>query len=279
MKSSDQIPVMVSEVMHLIRPGIGKAVLDCTFGMGGHSKIMLAHGARVVGIDRDIKAVKTGLNLATISNKFSIYWSLFSEMKTKLPPILYDGILFDLGFSYKQIADPDMGLSFRIDGPLKMCMGRNNTNAYQFVNFASEDKITEVLIELGEEPKAREIAKNIVKSRRIAKFETTLQLADCIRKIARGYGIDPATRSFQAIRMYVNNELGEITEGLDAAVRLCKPGGILVIISFHSLEDRLVKNYLSSFKHKSKAIFPSRNEILSNARARSAKLRWARIPC
>ena len=269
------IPVMLDESIRLLSPGPSKQILDCTFGRGGHSKALLQFGATVTSLDRDMAAFRVGQALAATSKRFTINWYRFSEMM--LCRQKYNGILFDFGISSDQLLDDSIGISFRHDAPLNMSLGRSNKSAYSIINDMSEDVIADVVYKYGEERYARVIAKSIVKRRKQKRFTTTIELADHIRQTIPRGKIDAATRTFQAIRIYVNNELEEIELGLLNAIKLAKPGGIVVAISFHSLEDRIVKHTFRRFKHRSDVILPSRDEIRTNPRSRSAKLRWMRV--
>lgn len=265
-------PVMLREVLYCLAPTSDKYFLDCTFGRGGHSKEILKY-SRVHALDRDPQAFYSGMALQSLTNRFTMDWSLFSESLYYCQNKRFDGILFDFGLSSPQILD----MSFSIDSPLRMVMGKNKINAYDVVNSAPQSLLETIIREFGEEQKANLIARNIINRRRKKPIETTVQLAHTIHEVAPRRGKDPATQTFQAIRMYVNNELDEITQGLINAVQLSKPGGIIVTITFHSLEDRIVKNFFKQFRLKSKAIMPTQAEIYRNRRARSAKLRWARV--
>jgi 16S rRNA (cytosine1402-N4)-methyltransferase len=264
-------PVMLNEIIDFFKPCPSKHILDCTFGRGGHTKQFLRHGASVTAIDRDIDAFHYGSSF--VFSRFTIKHCKFSELNTDLKGS-FDSILFDFGLSSNQIADTDRGISFKTDGPLDMGMGRNNISAYNLVNFANEKYLADTIYEYGEERLSRQVAKSIVDARKKKRITTTSELAEIVRKVVRGRGIDPATRTFQAIRIYVNNELEEIKMGLTRALRLLKPGGKMAAISFHSLEDRIVKNFFKQFKYRSDVIFPSKKEIFDNKRSRSAKLRF-----
>lgn len=274
---ANHVPVMLQEVLQRTAPSPSKSLLDCTFGRGGHSTAFLAHGARVSAIDRDPQAFKVGLNIESTCRRFHIRWSLFSEMLRHYPERSFDAVFFDLGLSSPQIACEENGMSFMVDAPLKMVMGRNSTTAYEIVNFASEKMIEDLIFRLGEEAVASKIAKAIVVYRKSRLINTTFDLARIVRSVAPRRGKDPATQTFQAIRMHVNNELGELANGLHHAARACKIGGVMVVISFHSLEDRMVKNFFKQFRYRSRAIMPSYDEIRTNRRARSAKMRWALV--
>lgn len=268
-------PVMLQEVMQVIRPRSGLKVADFTFGRGGHAKEMLRNGAQVWALDRDLDAVRYGQKL--VCENFRIFHSLFSEARYNLEADQYfDCALFDFGLSSTQIDCEEKGISFKKDSPLRMTMGKNKLDAYQVVNFFGERELADIIYIYGEERASRKIARKVVEMRKIAPIATTLQLAELVKKtIGFHGGRDPATKTFQAIRMYVNDELEEIRAGLQNAKMLLKTGGLMVAISFHSMEDRIVKEFFKQFKYRSKAIAPSEAEILWNPRSRSAKLRFA----
>jgi len=270
-------PVMLRETLDIIKPKYNKTILDCTFGGGGHSRSIIDSGARLFAIDRDLKAVIRGRNFEQEYENFTIFWSLFSEMGKFFEPRSLDGVLFDFGLSSNQIHDPDFGMSFRTSGPLLMNMGKTNKTAYDFVNFAPESQIANILYEFGEERASFKIAKNIIERRKRCKISTTHELANIVAEVVSSRDIHPATRTFQAIRIYVNDELMEIESGLKIATNICKVGGVIVCISFHSLEDRIVKRFFRQISKNRELILPSRLEIAENKRARSAKLRWVRI--
>ena len=285
--------------------GPGKFIIDGTLGGGGHSEIFLKAGAKVLGIDRDPEALEHARSrLAETGDRFSTWEGNFSRLQ-EIPGIQQggraDGLLLDLGVSSRQLDSAARGFSFMREGPLDMRMGPSSPRtAAQVVNQSDEADLSRIFFEFGEEPKARRIAAAIVKQRAVRPFATTLELAACIEKAVGRHGrTHPATRAFQAIRMAVNEELESLAAALAAAPSVLKPGGRLLIITFHSLEDRMVKRFL---RHRStpfsdepgwpeprpnpdfhfqllarKAITPSAEEISLNPRARSAKLRVARL--
>ena len=280
-------------------------IIDGTLGGGGHSEVFLRAGARVLGIDRDPEAmVHARARLAGFSDRFSTWEGNFSRLG-EIPGIRHgekaDGLMLDLGVSSRQLDSPGRGFSFMREGPLDMRMGPSSPHtAAQVVNHWNEADLVRILFEFGEEPKARRIAAAIVRQRAVRPFQTTLELAACIESAVGRHGrTHPATRAFQAIRMAVNEELESLAAALAAAPTILKPGGRLLVITFHSLEDRMVKRFL---RHRSmpmvddpgwpeprpnpdyqfqllarKAITPSTEEITLNPRARSAKLRVARL--
>jgi 16S rRNA (cytosine1402-N4)-methyltransferase len=285
--------------------GPDRFIIDGTLGGGGHSEIFLKAGARVLGVDRDPEALAHAqARLAGFGDRFSTWEGNFSQLQDS-PAIRggarADGLLMDLGVSSRQLDSAVRGFSFMREGPLDMRMGPSSPRtAADIVNRWSEADLVRILFEFGEESKARRIAAAIVKHRSQQVFQTTLDLANCIeRAIGRHGRTHPATKTFQAIRMAVNEELESLATALAAAPRVLKPGGLLLIITFHSLEDRMVKRFL---KHRStafldepgwpeprpnpdyqfrllarKSIAPSPEEISLNPRARSATLRVAQL--
>ena len=304
-------PVLIVEVLDALSPQAGAVYLDATFGRGGYSRAILeAAPCRVIAIDRDPDAIAAAAakdmkdefkdRLTLIHGRFSELHEILSSLQ--LPAV--NGIVFDFGVSSPQLDNADRGFSFRQEGPLDMRMEKSGMRAGDFINTASEQEIANVLWLYGEERASRRIARAIIAARKIAPIETTLALADIIRTALprpKHKGIDPATRSFQAIRIYINDELGEIKSALPAATACLCAGGRLVVVSFHSLEDRLAKTFLRTqaalnprpsrhlpdvppdasggapaltLIHR-KAITASDAEIASNPRARSARLRAA----
>lgn len=309
--------VLLNEVVDALRPAIGKAYLDATFGNGGYSRSLLdAADCNVIAIDRDPDAIARGQSMvAEYKPRFSLVEGCFSDMQSLVhsalasadltstshasAPVL-DGAAFDLGVCSTQLDQADRGFSFRQDGPLDMRMSRSGISAADIVMSHEEHDIAQILWEYGEEKASRRIAKAIVKARSETTISSTSQLAAIIHSVmpAKRYGqIDPATRSFQALRIYVNRELDELKSGLAASEAMLKPGGILAVVSFHSLEDRIVKRFLASrsqiasqpSRHRPpsngpaptfelltrKALQAGDREREDNSRARSAKLRVA----
>ncbi len=299
------LPVLPAEIATWMDAGPGKFIIDGTLGGGGHSEMFLKAGATVLGIDRDPEALAHArTRLIEFGCRFSTWEGNFSRLQ-EIPEIRLgaraDGLLLDLGVSSRQLDSAARGFSFMRDGPLDMRMGPSSPHtAAQIVNTWDEAEITRILFELGEEPKARRIAAAIVKQRSARKFATTLELAACIEAAVGRHGrTHPATRAFQAIRMAVNEELESLAGALAGVSSVLKPGGRLLVITFHSLEDRLVKRFL---RHRSapfiddpgwpeprpnpdyqfqllarKAVAPTAEETTLNPRARSAKLRVARL--
>jgi 16S rRNA (cytosine1402-N4)-methyltransferase len=300
-------PVMLAEVLALLTPRADGRYLDATFGGGGYAAAVLAQAACTLwAIDRDPEAIARGKALAAACagrlhlrlGRFGDLAALLGEAPAADPGTL-DGIMFDLGVSSFQLDTPARGFSFRADGPLDMRMGQSGPSAADLVNTLAERDLADLLYILGEERAARRIAAAIVAARAAGPITGTAQLARLIRGVVRPdrSGIDPATRSFQALRIRVNDELGEIERGLAQAARHLAPGGRLVVVAFHSLEDRLVKRFMADAcgrgpapsRHDPgglaptaparfrlltpRALRPAADEIAANPRARSARLR------
>jgi 16S rRNA (cytosine1402-N4)-methyltransferase len=302
--SAPHLPVLLSEVIDALGAARGGAFLDGTFGAGGYTRAILAANPanRVLALDRDPAAIAGGQGLVEeAGGRLSLVETEFSAMAeaaVKAGFGLFDGIVLDIGVSSMQLDQAIRGFSFRQDGPLDMRMGAEGESAADIVNHASESRIADILYHYGEERLSRLIARAIVTDRKTKPFETTRQLADLIGRIVRSRpgDIHPATRSFQALRIAVNDELGELARALHAAEGLLKPGGRLAVVSFHSLEDRMVKVFLAArsgrgggsrhapvqaapvatFRIKGKwPVTASAAERAENPRARSAKLRAA----
>jgi len=245
------IPVLIRQVLETMPCEDGKTVVDGTFGAGGYSRAMLEAGAgQVIGIDRDPSVRRFADALATdFPERFRLLQGRFGEMQSLLAAEgieQVDGIVLDLGVSSMQLDQAERGFSFRFDGPLDMRMGPDAPTAASVVNELDEAALADIFYQLGEERRARQVARAIVQARAEAPIETTERLADIVRSVVRKAAdkIDPATRSFMALRLYVNDELGEVQRAMRAAEALLRPGGVLAIVSFHSLEDRLVKLFL-----------------------------------
>ena len=239
------VPVLVNEVIAALAIAGGETVVDGTFGAGGYSRAMLAAGAgRVLGFDRDPDAIQAGRSFG--DPRLELIQDNFSQMDRALADRgigLVDAIALDIGVSSMQIDRAERGFSFQADGPLDMRMSQSGLTAAEFLNSADEADIARVLRDYGEEPRARAIARAIIASRPV---ERTAQLAAIVRRAAGfrpGQKSDPATRTFQAIRIHLNAELDELEQGLEAAERALKPGGRLAVVTFHSLEDRIVKRF------------------------------------
>ena len=299
------LPVMLAEVLEWLAPRDGATYLDGTFGGGGYAGAILdAAGCTLLAIDRDPAAIARGAALAARHpGRLHLLEGRFGDMLALVEAegvARLDGIVLDLGVSSFQLDEADRGFSFRADGPLDMRMERSGRSAAELVNTLSESDLADVLFELGEERFARRIARVIVAARQEAPIETTARLAGLIRGcVPRDpSGIDSATRSFQALRLAVNDELGEVERGLAAAARLLAPGGRLVVVAFHSLEDRIVKRFMAAAAGRGtgasrhdpaslarraaapgwrlltpKALRPGTAETSLNPRARSARLR------
>lgn len=297
-------PVMLPEVLKTLAPQAHETYIDATFGEGGYSRALLESApCSVVALDRDPEAaVRAHSFEEAYASRFTFCEGSFGDMKDLVPPSTYDGIVFDLGVSSPQLDEADRGFSFKQEGPLDMRMSKTGLSAADVVNMYEEAEIADILWTYGEERRSRALARAIVEERRESLFTTTLQLATLVRKVV-GFerpGFDPATRTFQALRLYVNNELGELEAGLQASEDLLKEGGRLVVVSFHSLEDRITKKFLQERSRKGaqpsrhlplredisvrpltfnvkekKTLIPQNDEIKDNPRARSARLRWA----
>ena len=295
---SGHLPVMLAEVLEALNPLDGAHYIDGTFGGGGYAKAILeAADCRVLGIDRDPDAIARGQALVEhFGGRLHLVEGEFSRMNEFADAT--DGVVLDLGVSSFQFDQPARGFSFREDGPLDMRMSRSGMSAADFVNSADHSTLASVIARHGEEKNARRIASAIIAARPVT---TTAELARIVSEAqgpaALRHAIHPATRTFQALRIHVNDELGELERGLDAAMRLLKPSGRLAVVSFHSLEDRIVKQFLVAHSgatpHASRHLpqsvaprpifrllgkspqIPTPHEIEINPRARSAKLRVA----
>jgi 16S rRNA (cytosine1402-N4)-methyltransferase len=304
MDSFQHHPVLLAEAVSSLKVRGNGIYLDATFGRGGHSRAIMAkltEQGRLFTLDKDPQAIAAGVEEWSEDPRFSIVQDSFAEIDRMVQEWEIernlDGILLDLGVSSPQLDDPDRGFSFRFGGPLDMRMDpTKGVSAAEWLRDAPEREMSRVFWEFGEERHARRIARSIVKVRQRQTLETTTQLAELIENtIGKREKKHPATRCFQAVRIFVNNELGDLAAGLDAAIRQLRPGGRLVVISFHSLEDRLVKrtfreavrpgkvrrnipehpDWSPSLKLIGKAVRPSEQEISANPRARSAIMRVA----
>jgi 16S rRNA (cytosine1402-N4)-methyltransferase len=294
---------MLAEVLQTLAPANGDVIVDGTFGGGGYAQAILkAAKCTLIGIDRDLDAMMRAETLAATHPGLVPLLGRFGDMDTLAAQAGHpavDGVVLDIGVSSFQIDEADRGFSFMKDGPLDMRMGAVGPSAADVVNRMAERDLANVIFRLGEERNARRIARTIVERRAAQPFETTADLAALVEVAVggrRGARTHPATQTFQAIRMYVNDELGELARGLRAAEQILKPGGRLVVVTFHSLEDRLVKQWLRertggvpagsrhlplmskpappSFEQiTNKALQPSEKEVETNPRARSARLR------
>jgi len=292
-------PVLIDEVVAALQPAAGETVVDGTFGAGGYSRAFLAAGARVVAFDRDPTAARFAEGLP--ADRFRLVQARFSEMAETAGEGAVEGVALDLGVSSMQLDEAERGFSFMRDGPLDMRMGEEGQTAADLVNTAEPTELARILYVYGEERQSRRVAAAIARRRAEQPFTRTLELADFIERALggrRGAKVHPATRSFQALRIAVNEELSELEAGLEAAERSLKPGGRLCVVTFHSLEDRIVKTFLAVRAGRTPAgsrhapplaagappsfqlLFngaqaPSQAEVDANPRARSAKLRAA----
>lgn len=298
------IPVLLPSVLKALNPQDGEIYCDCTFGAGGYTRAILeAANCRLLAIDRDPNAARLAEDLAGLFPQKLIFAAApFGELASLAARngfVPADGIVFDLGVSSMQLDEAERGFSFMRDGPLDMRMSGEGPSAADIVNQCEADELAEILFLLGEERRSRAIARAIVKRREEQPFTRTLELAELIGSVLGRRHDDakhPATRSFQALRLFVNDELGELVSGLAAAERILKPGGRLIVVTFHSLEDRIVKNFLGErsggrgrpSRHmpdlaeprppsfslpRRKPVEPEDAEVKLNPRARSSKLR------
>ncbi|MBX2804477.1 MAG: 16S rRNA (cytosine(1402)-N(4))-methyltransferase RsmH [Hyphomicrobiales bacterium] len=297
-------PVLVFEVLSALQPIDGELYIDCTFGAGGYSRAIVESAkCRLLALDRDPSSIPVAAALAQeFPGRFHFAATPFSAMEdistdNDFNPV--DAVIFDLGVSSMQLDQAERGFSFMRDGPLDMRMSGEGVSAGDVVNGFGEAEIADILFHLGEERRSRAVAKAITARRAEKPFDSTLDLARLIESVMprrHDDKIHPATRSFQALRLFVNNELGEIAEALCAAERILKPGGRLIVVTFHSLEDRIVKTFLAArsggkgrgSRHmpdagderrpsfallRRKPVEPGAEEVRANPRARSAKLR------
>ena len=298
------IPVMLNEVLTALHPEDGKVYVDGTFGAGGYTRALLERAdCKVIAIDRDLDAQTRAEDFTQeFGDRFEFIRGCFGDVATLLQGRAVDGFVLDLGVSSFQIDEAERGFSFRFDGPLDMRMDKGaGQTAADLVNTMGEEDLANVIYKYGEERKSRWVAKRIVSRRKEAEFFTTQDLADVVRScVPRSKdGIDPATRTFQALRIAVNDELGEVERALAGAPHILKDQGRLVVVSFHSLEDRIIKKtmreqagrgggqsrYMPDATREekpvlynlpqTKPVLPSKEETSVNPRARSAKLRMA----
>jgi 16S rRNA (cytosine1402-N4)-methyltransferase len=297
------VPVLGREAVDMLAPRAGGVYVDGTFGAGGYSRMILdVPGTRLIGIDRDRTAIAGGFDLVERSDsRLTLVEDRFSQLEQVCAAEGFsavDGIVMDVGVSSMQLDGAGRGFSFRLDGPLDMRMGHSGPTAADVIAKASESELADIIYIFGEERHSRAVARAIVASRKDAPITTTRALADLVARVVRAKpgDIHPATRTFQALRIFVNEELDELQLALEAAERVLKAGGRLVVVSFHSLEDRIVKNFLNargkasggsrhlpqvaqaepSFRLLTKRpLVPTDSEVAANPRARSAKLRAA----
>lgn len=278
-------PVLMQEILSTLNPSSGKKYLDATVGAGGHSLKILESGAIIVGIDRDqdiLEIARKLFDISGYSGKYTLYNGSFSTMQDLTKDDNYDGILMDLGVSSYQLDTADRGFSFRFDADLDMRMDKKlQVTAADLVNGLGRKELYELFTKLGEERFARRIADAIIKRRRIEPIKTTSELASVVSSVVRKTGkTHPATKVFQALRIAVNDELNELKAALPSALSMLKTDGIVVVISFHSLEDRIVKEFFKQQEEKGfgtiltrKPLMASYAESQDNPRSRSAKLR------
>lgn len=293
------IPVMLQEVLTALKPQKGEVYVDATFGNGGYTKAILETAdCKVIALDRD-PTVKIRVNefKNMYGDRFEFRAGQFGDFADLVPEKI-NGAVFDIGVSSMQLDEAERGFSFSKEGALDMRMSRDGISAKDIVNSYDEEALADLIYQYGEERKSRQIAKRIAEYRQNKKIETTTELAEIIYSVIhKKFGeIDPATRTFQALRIAVNDELGELSRGLSGAANRLQKNGRLVVVDFHSLEDRIVKNFFKEnggkrirvskyapelvqdehlFAEVSKVIMPTAEECGKNPRARSAKLRYA----
>jgi 16S rRNA (cytosine1402-N4)-methyltransferase len=296
--SAPHVSVLLDEVIQALEPGPGKHIVDGTFGAGGYTRAFLATGAQVTAFDRDPTARRFAEGLG---ERFRLVEARFSEMDAELGEASVDGVALDLGVSSMQLDEADRGFSFMRDGPLDMRMGADGPTAADLVNTAEPAELARIFWVYGEERQSRRVAAAIARRRAEQPFSRTLDLAEFVERVMggrRGAKVHPATRVFQGLRIAVNEELSELEAGLAAAERVLKPDGRLAVVTFHSLEDRIVKAFLTPRAGRTpagsrylppteagappsfKLLFngaqaPTEAETRANPRARSAKLRAA----
>ena len=303
MHAAVHIPVMLPEVIHALSPRSAEVYVDGTFGAGGYTRAILeTTNCQVYAIDRDPAAIARGKAMQEeFKGRLHLLEGKFGDMKALLKAANVDGVhglVLDIGVSSPQLDEAERGFSFQKDGPLDMRMSQQGLSALDVVNTYGEKELADIIYHLGEEHAARRIARSIVAQR---PMQTTTDLAQAVYKVLPKHGgqkIDPATKTFQAIRIYVNNELEELERALTAAEEILLPEGRLVVVSFHGLEDKIVKNFLreraglkeavSRYRPQvqadkkptfllqdKKSLQPSSSELQTNPRSRSARLRWA----
>ena len=296
-------PVMLDQILSIISPQHGGMFVDCTFGGGGYSKAILKYpDTKVFAIDRDESTRKNAnLLIKKFPKRFNFFRDKFSNLKEIVKINLKPkAIIFDLGLSSLQLEDPQRGFSFKSKDSLNMQMGINEYSAYDVVNTLDKKNLENIIKILGEEKEGRLIANKIVRYRKKKPINTANELADIINEAKRNYNkhkINPATKTFQAIRIFINQELSELAAGLRAATELLGDEGILIVVSFHSLEDKIVKSFFNQYSNRNKnpsrylpisknkfdlfkmflkkPLLPTSDEITFNRRSRSAKTRYA----
>ena len=296
---SRHIPVMLEEVLSALAPKCGDRILDGTFGAGGYSRALLEAGAEVIALDRDPRAIAGAAALRTqFQDRLNVVEARFGDLADHGENL--QGVVLDIGVSSMQLDDAERGFSFRADAPLDMRMESIGPTAADLLRDSQEEEIADILYVYGEERASRRIARAIVADRETTPFISTKQLADLVGRVAParpGELTHPATKTFQALRIAVNDELGELKRALEGAEKALVAGGRLAIVTFHSLEDRIVKQFLATRSGRGQAasrllpgeplrltptfsvptgpVSPGETEIRANPRARSAKLRWA----
>ena len=299
---STHFPVMLSEVLEISAPATGGKFVDCTFGGGGYSRAILNFSnTKIQALDRDKKVISLAKELEKkFPSRFKFYQSRFSQLDETIRDDV-DVVIFDLGLSSIQLNDFKRGFSFKSSDDLDMAMGLNEISAFDVVNKLNEKELKYIIKILGDEKDASKIARNIVKHRNIKQITNTAELAAIIEKSKKKNfekKINPCTKTFQALRIFVNKEITELINGVISATKKLKPGGKILVVSFHSIEDRIVKYFFSNYsknkakssryfpesnskelvlfeEYKNKVIRPSKKEIFINNRSRSAKLRFA----
>ncbi len=302
-ETAPHLPVLLNEVVARLAPRPGETIVDGTFGAGGYTRAILASGASVVAIDRDPTAIEAGEALVAASEgRLTLVPGVFGELDEHVAGLglsAVDGVVLDIGVSSMQLDRAERGFSFRQDGPLDMRMGDEGPTAADVVNTADAGTLAHIFRVYGEEKRSGQVARAIVEARKAEPFTTTRQLSKVVESViwAKPHEIHPATRVFQALRIHVNDELGELVRALGAAEKVLRPGGRLVVVTFHSLEDRIVKRFLAdrtrtapggsrhapiatvepaTFEALTKGVDEAgAAEIAVNPRARSAKLRAA----
>ncbi len=301
------IPVMLPDVLDALGPKAGETFIDGTFGAGGYTRAILQSSAsHVIAFDRDPTAIAGGAELvAQFAPRLTLLHRPFgglAEAVEELGIAAVDGVVLDIGVSSMQIDQAERGFSFQSDGPIDMRMSREGPSAADVVNGFDEEQIADIIYEYGDERRSRAVARAIVKARAVAPLTRTKELADLVLRVFHGRredGRHPATRTFQGLRIFVNDELGELERGLRGAEKILRPGGRLVVVTFHSLEDRIVKRFIAERAGKSdqgsrylpqknlqvsppsfrivnsRPLTPQKGELDVNPRARSARLRAA----
>ena len=276
-------PVLINEVIESIEPADDKIYFDATFGNGGYSKkILSSSNCKVIAIDRDPSVSSKAKEFEEkYKDRFKFVESRFSQIKKVMEELEREKVncfLFDIGVSSMQLDNANRGFSFMKDGPLDMRMSNTGKTAGELINTIDQNELADILFHYGDERNSRRIARSIINYRNKKEIKSTLELADIIKKNNKNFKskINPATKTFQALRMFINNELEELHSGLNQALNLLSIAGKICVVTFHSLEDRMVKNFskaLGSSVKVEKVIKPSDDEVRLNPRSRSAKLR------